>query len=380
MPFDKPNADGRFTAVGRGFATVFIVARRTFLTFFCRYPAVRTATLVALTCSITTLPQIIISYVETPNSDMSVPRPKLKSSTPSREPSPATDEMDFAKEPLRPVATTYGTLAPKPTIKPKDDSATNSTTHLFAETTSTPESDSKQTTFNDTAPLAPEAFRRLIGLRPRAHAGASPAELEAGHGLYHDIRTSYENARRAHLWFEIGVYTSLLGQVLLSANFIILGAMRGDHHVPIAVLGAVSVSIAGCLALVKGQGLPMRLRIERDALWEVQLEAEELHWSLAAGRPVMFNDVKRIWERFVQVKRDASLNHPDTWNSSAAAAAQPVTVPTKTAVAGNSMAAAQSPGANVSPSNEATPFGPPTTPGARTVNGEVPAFPGMFGP
>ncbi|KAI7237268.1 hypothetical protein KC330_g3247 [Hortaea werneckii] len=93
----------------------------------------------------------------------------------------------------------------------------------------------------------------------------------------------------------------------------------------------------------------------------------------------MFNDVKRIWERFVQVKRDASLNHPDTWNSSAAAAAQPVTVPTKTVVAGTSMAAAQSPGANVNPSIEATPFGP-TTPGARTVDGEVPGFPGMLGP
>ncbi|KAI7237267.1 hypothetical protein KC330_g3246 [Hortaea werneckii] len=266
MPFDKPNVDGRFTAVGRAFATVFIVARRTFLTFICRYPAVQTATLVAPTCSIATLPKIIISYVETPSSDMSIPRSKLKSSASSREPSPATDGIDFAKEPLRPVATTYGTLAPKPTIKAKDESATNSTTHLLAETASAPQSDSKQTTFDDTAPLAPEAFRRLIGLRPRAHAGASPAELEAGHGLYHDIRTSYENARRAHLWFEIGIYTSLLGQVLLSANFIILGAMRGDHHVPIAVLGAISVSIAGCLALVKGQGLPMRLRIERDAL------------------------------------------------------------------------------------------------------------------
>lgn len=94
----------------------------------------------------------------------------------------------------------------------------------------------------------------------------------------------------------------------------------------------------------------------------------------------MPDDVKRIWERFVQVKRDASLNHPDTWNSSAGAAAQPVTVPMKTVVAGTSMAAAQSPGANVNPSNEATPFGPPTTPGARTVDGEVPAFPGMLGP
>lgn len=48
---------------------------------------------------------------------------------------------------------------------------------------------------------------------------------------------------------------------------------------------------------------------------------------MTAGKPVMFNDVKRVWERFVQVKRDASLNHPDTWNASTAAAAQPVAQP-----------------------------------------------------
>ena len=37
--------------------------------------------------------------------------------------------------------------------------------------------------------------------------------------------------------------------------------MVHSHHVPIAILGAFSVAIAGILALVKGQGLPMRLRI-----------------------------------------------------------------------------------------------------------------------
>ncbi|KAF2770281.1 hypothetical protein EJ03DRAFT_326675 [Teratosphaeria nubilosa] len=102
--------------------------------------------------------------------------------------------------------------------------------------------------------------------------------------------------------------------------------MRGDHHVPIAVLGAVSVGIAGCLALIKGQGLPMRIRMERDALWEVQLEAEELHWKLAAGGAVKFSDVKRIWSRYVQVERDSSLSHPDTWTTSANQAAQAVDV------------------------------------------------------
>lgn len=50
---------------------------------------------------------------------------------------------------------------------------------------------------------------------------------------------------------------------------------------------------------------------------------------MAAGKPVMFGDVKRIWELFIEVKKDASLNHPDTWNTSATAAAQPVAVSSK---------------------------------------------------
>ncbi|KAK5121277.1 hypothetical protein LTR85_005443 [Meristemomyces frigidus] len=189
--------------------------------------------------------------------------------------------------------------------------------------------DEESNVFDDEVPMKRDAFCKLIGIRPHADYGSTPSELESATGLYHDIRVSYSTARGLHFWFEMGIYSALLLQVLLSANFIILGAMRGDHHVPIAVLGAISVSIAGCLALVKGQGLPMRLRIERDALWEVQLGAEELHWQMAAGKPVMFGDVKRIWERFIEVKKDASLNHPDTWNTSANPAAQSVGVSNK---------------------------------------------------
>ncbi|KAK6392743.1 hypothetical protein LTR65_003516 [Meristemomyces frigidus] len=195
------------------------------------------------------------------------------------------------------------------------------------ESASNPEEES--TVFDEEVPMKRDAFCKLIGIRLHADYGSTPSELESATGLYHDIRLSYDTAQRLYFWFEMGVYAALLLQVLLSATFIILGAMRGDHHVPIAVLGAFSVGIAGCLALVKGQGLPMRFRIERDALWEVQLGAEELHGQMAAGKPVMFGDVKRIWERFVEVKKDASLNHPDTWNTSANAAVQSVGVPSK---------------------------------------------------
>jgi len=53
-------------------------------------------------------------------------------------------------------------------------------------------------------------------------------DLEEGNGLYHDIRTSHVAMQKWHFWFEVGIYTALLGQILLSAQFIVLGAMRGE--------------------------------------------------------------------------------------------------------------------------------------------------------
>ncbi|KAK4555727.1 hypothetical protein LTR86_006947 [Recurvomyces mirabilis] len=229
------------------------------------------------------------------------------------------------RRPLLSKAKTITVLSPatsasKPWI---DDILTVPTAHINEENRSNPEED-MESAIQDYQPMGHAAFYKMIGLRVPTEKDyiACLEDLEEGNGLYHDIRTSHVAMQKWHFWFEVGIYTSLLGQILLSAQFIILGAMRGDHHVPIAILGAFSVAIAGILALVKGQGLPMRLRIERDALWEVQLQAEELHWQVSAGKPVLFSDVKRVWQRFVQVKRDASMNHPDTWNTSTAAAAQ----------------------------------------------------------
>ncbi|KAK0249752.1 hypothetical protein LTR91_003173 [Friedmanniomyces endolithicus] len=219
---------------------------------------------------------------------------------------------------------TYGTSSIAHASKASHGVPTLGAVHLADEDGSV--IDDMDVAFDDRQPMKPAAFYKLIGLRQPQDASyvSCLAQLEEGSGLYHDIRTNHEYMHRAFYYFELGAYTALLGQILLSANFVVLGAMRGDHHVAIAILGAFSVAIAGILALIKGQGLPMRLRIERDALWEVQLQAEELHWQVAAGKPVMFADVKRIWSRFVQVKREASLNHPDTWNSSTSAASQPI--------------------------------------------------------
>lgn len=81
---------------------------------------------------------------------------------------------------------------------------------------------------DEDGPMKYEAFCKLIGIRPEVNSGSDPDDLEAASGLYHNIRHSYMAASSRHYWFEIFVYSALLAQVLLSANFIILGAVRGE--------------------------------------------------------------------------------------------------------------------------------------------------------
>lgn len=54
--------------------------------------------------------------------------------------------------------------------------------------------------------------------------------------------------------------------------------------------------MAGTLALMKGQGLPNRLRMTRAGLRKVIFEAEELYWDVTAGRSVRFVDIRKIRE------------------------------------------------------------------------------------
>lgn len=116
--------------------------------------------------------------------------------------------------------------------------------------------------------------------------------------------------------FDVFTYIFLVLQLLLSAVFIILGSLRQvDTHIIIAILGAVSAVIGGLLAVMKGQGLPNRLRQTRDSLKNVVFEAEELYWDVEANRAVYFKDIIKLREDYLRVMMEARKNHPDTWNT-----------------------------------------------------------------
>jgi hypothetical protein len=193
--------------------------------------------------------------------------------------------------------------------------------------------------------LTHEDFLELMGLRPPTGRYDLPKHLSAPKGLYGTInsRLSYVNFK--YRVFDVFTYFFLILQVFLSAVFIVLGSLtQVDSHIAIAILGAVSTVVAGALALMKGQGLPNRLRQVRDDLRNVLFEAEELYFDAASGRSVYYRDIRKLREDYLRVTEEARRNHPDTWNRTTTEIAKAINPksPHVTAVAGsNTPAGAQ---------------------------------------
>ncbi len=79
------------------------------------------------------------------------------------------------------------------------------------------------------------------------------------------------------------VYAAHFGQIVIGAILTALGPDAGSHPIAITALGAVNTVIAGVLALVKGQGLPERLRKDEMEFRRLQDWIEETEALLAVG-------------------------------------------------------------------------------------------------
>ncbi|KAK4962860.1 hypothetical protein LTR10_000487 [Elasticomyces elasticus] len=180
---------------------------------------------------------------------------------------------------------------------------------------------------DETTPLSTADFYELMGMRQPVSKQENPRALAIRHGLYARIQSRFSYTQRKYRIFDVLTYGLLALQLALSATFIVLGSLaKVESHVAIAVLGAVSTVVAGALALMKGQGLPNRLRQTRDGLRNVLFEAEELYWDVGADRPVFYKDIKKVREDFLRVTEEERRNHPDTWNATATGVAQGVHV------------------------------------------------------
>lgn len=155
-------------------------------------------------------------------------------------------------------------------------------------------------------------------MKPPVSESQNPTKLGMTNGMYTRIASKYKYINTKYRIFDVLTYVLLVLQLLLGAVFIVLGSLTSTHTpISVAILGALSTATAGALALMKGQGLPNRLHQMRDDLHNVKFEAEELYWDVAAGRPVLYRDIRKLREDYLRVMEDGRRNHPDTWNGAA---------------------------------------------------------------
>jgi SMODS and SLOG-associating 2TM effector domain len=91
-------------------------------------------------------------------------------------------------------------------------------------------------------------------------------------------------------WFINSLYVV---QIFVAATITGLASYHG-HEIPLTVLGAVNAVLAGLMALIKGQGLPVRLRRSRDQFQNVMKSIE---------------NTERMFARFVHMGDDEKKMH-----------------------------------------------------------------------
>jgi hypothetical protein len=106
-------------------------------------------------------------------------------------------------------------------------------------------------------------FRRAVGIN--SNIGPSDdTSLETGRssatGLYAIAIKKKRSLKTTRIIISILLYTCHIAQLVIGAVLTAMGPSAGTHSLGITVLGATNTVVAGILALVKGQGLPGKIK------------------------------------------------------------------------------------------------------------------------
>lgn len=107
-------------------------------------------------------------------------------------------------------------------------------------------------------------------------------------------------------------------QVVIGATITALGPSGGDHVLAITILGALNTSIAGILSLLKGRGLPQRLRRNMAEINKVLDLIRERKTLLRYGN-LQFSGLatsellQDIFQAYSSMKQIIENNQPDTY-------------------------------------------------------------------
>ncbi|KAF2731192.1 hypothetical protein EJ04DRAFT_514781 [Polyplosphaeria fusca] len=120
-------------------------------------------------------------------------------------------------------------------------------------------------------------------------------DTEANVGVYPNILAQEHVTTRSHTLHTLLSTSTLFLQLLLSFLLILLASLPSDHHVAIAVFGAIT----GVLALLRGRGPPNQLLQYRDGLRALREKIEWLEKELEAGlREVRYREVVELRDNY----------------------------------------------------------------------------------
>ncbi|KAJ5210629.1 hypothetical protein N7491_010435 [Penicillium cf. griseofulvum] len=107
-------------------------------------------------------------------------------------------------------------------------------------------------------------------------------------------------------------------QIILGATITALGPSGGEHVVAITILGACNTSVAGLLALLKGRGLPQRLRRNSNEIAKVLDIMQERATLLKYGNTQLSNNgisvlLQEAFEEYSTAQQIIEENQPDTY-------------------------------------------------------------------
>ncbi|KAK4641035.1 hypothetical protein QC761_608820 [Podospora bellae-mahoneyi] len=139
-------------------------------------------------------------------------------------------------------------------------------------------------------------FRRAVGINSTLPGSTDCRSLEEGRksamGMYAAAMRAQRNKKMISRLVNLIVYASHFFQIIVGASLTALGPSAGEHTILITVLGAVNTVIAGVLALLKGQGLPERLRHQVAEFRKLQDWIEQTEALLSVG--VIGRDRKEV--------------------------------------------------------------------------------------
>jgi len=110
-------------------------------------------------------------------------------------------------------------------------------------------------------------------------------------------------------WFINALYCA---QIFIAAAITGLASYKG-HEIPLTILGAMNAVLAGLMALLKGQGLPVRMRRSRDQFQNVMktIENTERLFSRYVHMP---DDYQKLHDPFKEFEACQSLFDAAKWD------------------------------------------------------------------